>query len=193
MLLCFNFLKVLATLGLPCNVQASLVMAWGLSCPIVCRICVPQPGIEHKSPALQGIFLTTGLPGKSKNTVTFKREAFNEISECTHLLLILIFAFCSSTLCIILLIVLKCNCVSDLKILFLIYCLTNGKQREYILIFSFQNILYLVRKYYAHLGRSHLLNSCSSWWWFEERLKFLKFYLRDLPQVNHVQPFDQEM
>ena len=56
--------------------------------PHCVRIFVPQPGFEPKSPALQGIFLTTGLPGKSWNTVTLKREASNEISECTHLLLI---------------------------------------------------------------------------------------------------------
>ena len=37
----------------------------GLSCPVACRILVPQPGTESLSPALQGRFLTTGLPGKS--------------------------------------------------------------------------------------------------------------------------------
>ena len=36
-----------------------------LSCSAVCRILVPQPGIEPVSPALQGGSLTTGLPGKS--------------------------------------------------------------------------------------------------------------------------------
>ena len=37
----------------------------GLSCPAAFGILVPQPGIEPVIPALQGEFLTTGLPGKS--------------------------------------------------------------------------------------------------------------------------------
>ena len=34
-------------------------------CPVACGILVPQPRIEPVSPALEGRFLTTGLPGKS--------------------------------------------------------------------------------------------------------------------------------
>ena len=43
----------------------SLVAAHRLSCPTVCGILVPWPGIEPTSPALEGRFLTTGPPGKS--------------------------------------------------------------------------------------------------------------------------------
>ena len=43
----------------------SLVEAHRLSCPMACGILVPQPGIEPASPALEGVFLTTGPPGKS--------------------------------------------------------------------------------------------------------------------------------
>ena len=32
---------------------------------MACGIFVPQPGIKLSSPALQGGFLTTGLPGKA--------------------------------------------------------------------------------------------------------------------------------
>ena len=42
-----------------------VVVACGLSCPVACRILVPQPGIEPASPALEGGFFTTGPPGKS--------------------------------------------------------------------------------------------------------------------------------
>ena len=37
----------------------------GLSCPVACGILVPRPGAEPVSPALEGVFLTTGSPGKS--------------------------------------------------------------------------------------------------------------------------------
>ena len=40
------------------------VVACRLSCSTACGISVPQPGIELKSPALQGGFLTTGPPGE---------------------------------------------------------------------------------------------------------------------------------
>ena len=35
-------------------------------CSKACGILVPRPGIEPASPALEGGFLTTGLPGMSK-------------------------------------------------------------------------------------------------------------------------------
>ena len=43
----------------------SIVAAPGFSCSKACEILIPQPGIEPMFPALQGRFLTTGLPGKS--------------------------------------------------------------------------------------------------------------------------------
>ena len=49
-----------------------LVATWGIfvamhrcSCPLACRILVPQPGIKLTSPAMENRFLTTGPPGKS--------------------------------------------------------------------------------------------------------------------------------
>ena len=44
----------------------SVVAAHGLSCPTLCGILVPRPGIEPASPALEGGFLTTVPPGKSQ-------------------------------------------------------------------------------------------------------------------------------
>ena len=41
------------------------VVALGLSCPMVCGVLVPRPGIEPVSPALEGGFLTTGPPRKA--------------------------------------------------------------------------------------------------------------------------------
>ena len=52
-----------------------LVATCGLSCPAACGILVPQPGIEAESPALEGSFLTTGLPGKSPEELLL-REFF---------------------------------------------------------------------------------------------------------------------
>ena len=40
-----------------------LVAGQGLSCSAACGILVPWPGIEPECPALEGRFLTTGLPG----------------------------------------------------------------------------------------------------------------------------------
>ena len=45
--------------------MGSVVAACGLSCSVASGILVPQPVIEHESPALQDEFLTTGPPGKS--------------------------------------------------------------------------------------------------------------------------------
>ena len=44
---------------------SSVAAAHRLNCPGACGILVPQPGIEPASPALEGIFFTTGPPGKS--------------------------------------------------------------------------------------------------------------------------------
>ena len=43
-----------------------VVVARGLSCPKACGILVSRPGIEPAPPALEGRFLTTGPPGKSR-------------------------------------------------------------------------------------------------------------------------------
>ena len=45
----------------------SVVVARGLSCPTLCGILVPWPGIKPASPALEGGFFTTEQPGKSQN------------------------------------------------------------------------------------------------------------------------------
>lgn len=47
-----------------------------------------------------------------------------------------------------------------LKRIVLIHCITKGRQGDYK--FRFQNSSYLVRKYQAHLGRSHLSTSISN-------------------------------
>ena len=44
-----------------------VVVVCGFSCPAACGILVPWPGIEPASPALEGGFLTTPLPGKSQD------------------------------------------------------------------------------------------------------------------------------
>ena len=44
----------------------SVVMTCRFSCSAACGISVPLPGIEPTSPALQGVFLATGQPGKSQ-------------------------------------------------------------------------------------------------------------------------------
>ena len=45
----------------------SLVVAYGLSCSVACRILVPQPGIKPECPVLHGGFLTTRPPGECPN------------------------------------------------------------------------------------------------------------------------------
>ena len=42
----------------------SFIVAHRLSCPVACAILVPGSGIEPTSPALQGGFLHSELPGK---------------------------------------------------------------------------------------------------------------------------------
>ena len=48
-----------------CGVWDSVVMMCRLNCPTACGILVPHPGIEPKSFALEGGFLTTEPSGKS--------------------------------------------------------------------------------------------------------------------------------
>ena len=53
--------------GLSCGMRdfcCSRQALW-FSCPSACGILVPQSGMEPKSPALEGRFLTTVLPGRS--------------------------------------------------------------------------------------------------------------------------------
>ena len=45
--------------------MGSVAVARSLSCPAVCVLLVPRPGIERVSPALESGFSTTGPPGKS--------------------------------------------------------------------------------------------------------------------------------
>ena len=45
--------------------KVSPVAAYGLSCPVACRILVPQPGIKSVSPPLEVRFFIPGPPGKS--------------------------------------------------------------------------------------------------------------------------------
>ena len=47
-------------------------VACGLSCPVACGILVPRPGIEPAFLALEGVFLTTGPPGKSPSCLLFE-------------------------------------------------------------------------------------------------------------------------
>ena len=66
-------------LGLHCSTQAPIVVAHKLSCSTACEILVPGPGIEPMSPALQGGFVTTGLPGKSLKGDLYQAQL---ISRC---------------------------------------------------------------------------------------------------------------
>ena len=54
-------------LQVPEHSTGSVVVAHGPSCPVACRILVPQPGIQLKSPALEVRFLTTGPPRSPKD------------------------------------------------------------------------------------------------------------------------------
>ena len=65
--------------ALHCNIQASVIVGTGLSCPKVCEILVPQPGIKLTSPAMEGRFLTTGLPEKSPSAGYFLVHHFNSL------------------------------------------------------------------------------------------------------------------
>ena len=56
-----------------------------LSCPAVCGILVPGPGIEPVSPALVGGFLTTGSPGKSLLFLFNASEIYSFLSHMHQL------------------------------------------------------------------------------------------------------------
>ena len=51
--------------------QELFIAAYGLHCPMAYGILVPQPGIEPMSPALEGGFLTTQLPGNPLHSPYF--------------------------------------------------------------------------------------------------------------------------
>ena len=73
----------MATTGLSWGIQASIVVLRGLSCSKAHGILVPWPGIEPMSPALQGRFLTTGLPGKSLTPI-FLNQGSEFPDLCSH-------------------------------------------------------------------------------------------------------------
>ena len=54
---------VCSTWALSLRLPSSVVVARGLSCPVVRGILVPPPGMEPVSPALGGGFFTVGPPG----------------------------------------------------------------------------------------------------------------------------------
>ena len=56
--------------------QASVVVAHGLSCSAACGILVPGPGLELVSPTLAGGFLTTVPQGKSRDHLSKKNILF---------------------------------------------------------------------------------------------------------------------
>ena len=66
-----------------------VVAACGLNCYTACEILVPRPGIESKSPALQGGILTTGPPGKSLSIWIFK--IYVSVLYLCHVLIISFF------------------------------------------------------------------------------------------------------
>ena len=68
----FLFLKkICLAVGLSCSTWslslqlAGFSLVVGLSCPVVCGILVPGPGVEPASPALEGGFLITAPLTKS--------------------------------------------------------------------------------------------------------------------------------
>ena len=54
---------------------------------MACGILIPQPGIEHTSPALQDRFLTTGPPpGKLPSFPSSKEESSSFVCACVYLI-----------------------------------------------------------------------------------------------------------
>ena len=51
--------------------SSSVVATLWFSCPEACGVLVPRPVIEPSSAALEGAFLTIGLPGKSRKWIAF--------------------------------------------------------------------------------------------------------------------------
>ena len=67
-----------AALSLCCGTQSSLVAAHCLIAPQLMGSEVPQPGMELESPALEGRFVTTRLPGKSQRETSYSELLFTE-------------------------------------------------------------------------------------------------------------------
>ena len=74
----FLFLKkIYLVVGLCCSTSALSLQLAGfsivveLSCPVVCGILVPGPGVKATSLMLEGEFLITGPPRKSLNISYF--------------------------------------------------------------------------------------------------------------------------
>ena len=63
----------------------SVAVAGELGCPVACGILVPGPGVKPVTPALQGGFLTTGLPGKYLEVVSLM-EQINTTMGMWHLI-----------------------------------------------------------------------------------------------------------
>ena len=75
-----GFLKIFIYLFWLCQVAAFVVARSFCGCGmghivglvvLLCRILAPQPGIEPTSPALEGRFLTLGLPGMSPKYMAY--------------------------------------------------------------------------------------------------------------------------
>ena len=79
----FHCFFVVAALGLPLSVRASLLIpvAHGLSCPMACGILFPPPGIKPTSLALEAEFFITGPAGKS---LAFHSGVFLLFSTCSR-------------------------------------------------------------------------------------------------------------
>ena len=69
----------------------------GLSCPLVHGIFIPQPGMEHASPALEGRFLTTGPPGKTlcQHIAFKKKDLFTYLYFWLHWIFFALLLLCS--------------------------------------------------------------------------------------------------
>ena len=63
---CIMWELLLKCMDSPLWLAGSAFTVHGLSCSTACGILVLQPGDWTQSPAMQGIFLTTGIPGESQ-------------------------------------------------------------------------------------------------------------------------------
>ena len=76
------------TQDLHCSSWASLVVAHGLSCLVVCGVLVPQPGIKLTSPAWEGELFTldhqggASALGFSYNSSCYTVVSTLEITAC---------------------------------------------------------------------------------------------------------------
>ena len=63
-----------------CHTGFGLVVVHVLSCPMACGILLPRPGIELKSLALEGEFLTNRAPGKVPTMLLKDNASWSEWS-----------------------------------------------------------------------------------------------------------------